>query len=425
MEESNIQGTLVNKMEPLKEPAQFKNAEKTETPRAVVKKTGSLTELEALMANTSIEEHKTSDLLTNENGKQRELEKLKENVKTAENLKSNTLLLKLAADERRRNSLDKLRELKDREDKIALEIIKTQEEARVKFSEINEQNDQLKREIQALKARREAKNAKCEEFAQSYRVRKAIAEKKMKCTQLEIIKNQDDDMNNNISCLFHIAPKIPFRLSEQEAVITFEQESVAQGLITKHRHTVKLENDEVFLRAMPATLETGLTFELHSKISLRKLQVSNIPDLNIPKEWMKDKLELHFCKTKLGGGVQKVAYDPQSQMALITFAQPLAANDIARCGQIPFYTSQWIYPVMVSPIIQNHLEQFQIFSGISRKTILLTGIKVEEEEEESVEDMIVIHFQKASNGGGEVEHIKYSSEGAKIAYFENDTDDAI
>ncbi|XP_060632596.2 N-myc-interactor [Anolis sagrei] len=426
MEKSDIQGTLVSKMEPLKEPAQFKSAEETETPEAVMKKTGNLSELETLMANASIEEHKTSDVLTNETGKQRELEKLKENVATAENLKSNILLLKLGADERRRNYLDKLRELRDRENKIALEIMKAQEEARVQLSEINEKNDQLKRDIQALKAEREAKMAKCEEFAQRFRVRKDIPEKKMKCTHLETIKNKDDEMNNNISCLFHISPKIPFRLSQQEAVITFEQESVAHGLITKHRHTVKLENDEILLRAMPATLEKGLTFELHSKISLCTLKVSNIPDLDIPKEWMKDKLELHFCKTKLGGGVQKVMYNPQSRMAFVTFAQPLAANDIARCGQyIPFYTSQWTHPVMVSPIIQNHLEQFQIFSGSSSKTILLTGIKVEEEDEESVEDMIVIHFQKASNGGGEVENIKYASKAAKIAYFENDTDDVI
>lgn len=63
--------------------------------------------------------------------------------------------------------------------------------------------------------------------------------------------------------------------------------------------------------------------QLHVKISQRKIKVSNIPNLPIPEEWVKDKLELNFCKTKLGGGeVKDVTYDRRSQMALITFVQP-------------------------------------------------------------------------------------------------------
>lgn len=42
----------------------------------------------------------------------------------------------------------------------------------------------------------------------------------------------------------------------------------------------------------------------------------------------------------------------------------------------------------------------------------------EEEDEESIQDMIEIHFQKPSNGGGEVEHFKFVSKGTKAAYFE-------
>lgn len=62
----------------------------------------------------------------------------------------------------------------------------------------------------------------------------------------------------------------------------------------------------------------------------------------------------------------------------------------------------------------------QIFSGISRKTVLLRGIQTKEEDDENVQDMIAIHFQKASNGGGEVEKVRYVRKGTKIAYFEND-----
>ncbi|XP_042302074.1 N-myc-interactor isoform X2 [Sceloporus undulatus] len=374
--------------------------EGTEIPETFVKETGYTKDLETLMANAILEERETSGQAANATEKQKELEKWK-----------------------RRNHQDKLRELKDRENKIVMEITRTQEDCKRTLSGINEQNDLLRREIQALKAKCEAKNAKCGEFAQSFQLKRDIPEKKMKCTHLENIENEDDCMN--ISCLFHITPKIPFRLNQGEALITFEQESVAQELIKKHSHTVQMENEKIRLQALPVTLETGVVFELHSKISQRNLHVSNIPDLNIPEEWMRDKLELHFCQTKLGGGVQKVAYDSRSQMALITFAEPLDANDIAWFGPYSFHTSGWTLSFLVSPVTQSHLEQFQIFSGISKKTILLTGIKVEGEDEESVEDLIVIHFQKASNGGGEVESIKYASKGNQIAYFENYADDVI
>lgn len=47
-----------------------------------------------------------------------------------------------------------------------------------------------------------------------------------------------------------------------------------------------------------------------------------------------------------------------------------------------------------------------------------------EEDEESVQDMIEIHFQKPSNGGGEIEKIKYISKGAAYVCFEEDTGNA-
>ena len=47
-------------------------------------------------------------------------------------------------------------------------------------------------------------------------------------------------------------------------------------------------------------------------------------------------------------------------------------------------------------------------------------VKETEDDEESVQDMIEIHFQKPSNGGGETENIKYVSKGATWVCFEED-----
>lgn len=44
-----------------------------------------------------------------------------------------------------------------------------------------------------------------------------------------------------------------------------------------------------------------------------------------------------------------------------------------------------------------------------------------EDDEESVQDMIEIHFQKPSNSGGEIEKIKYVSKEVTWVWFEEDT----
>ncbi|XP_062972629.1 N-myc-interactor isoform X2 [Elgaria multicarinata webbii] len=448
-EKSDIPGSLINEMENLKELEQLKSMEKGEIPGALVNEKELLNELKALKINSSAEKGEIPGALVNEMEnlmdlgmpkansmmkkdevsdipvilaeKRKELEEWKARVVIAEKQKSDMLLLKLHADERRRKNQEELTKLKDLENKVIQESMKVQEDHKRELSSINEQNKVLKKEIEILKAKIAAMNAKHEEHARNFRLKKYIPEKKMIFSRLENITNEDDCMN--ISCLFHITTKLPFTLSKGEALITFEEENVAQGLIRKHYHTVNMENEKMVLRARPVILETGVTFELHAKISQMKVNVSSIPDLNIPEEWMRDKLELYFCKTKLGGGVQKVTYDHWSHMALITFDQPIAANNIVGCELRHFHAHGRTHNIMVSPVIQNKVERLQIFAGISRKTILLTGIKVEEEDEESVQDMIAIHFQKPSNGGGEVESVKYVSKGTKVAYFENDTED--
>lgn len=63
----------------------------------------------------------------------------------------------------------------------------------------------------------------------------------------------------------------------------------------------------------------------------------------------------------------------------------------------------------------------QLYCGVSKKTILLKGIQEIEDDEESIQDMIEIHFQKPSNNGGEIEKIKYVSKGVTCVCFEEDT----
>jgi hypothetical protein len=58
---------------------------------------------------------------------------------------------------------------------------------------------------------------------------------------------------------------------------------------------------------------------------------------------------------------------------------------------------------------------------MAKRTVLLTGIKGIQMDEETVEDLIGIHFQRQKNGGGEVEVVKCSLCQPYIAYFEEET----
>ncbi|NXR13026.1 NMI protein, partial [Semnornis frantzii] len=90
------------------------------------------------------------------------------------------------------------------------------------------------------------------------------------------------------------------------------------------KHTVILEKKTTDMKVIPFTLDMGIKFELHITISGKKINVSEIPDLSIPDDWMRDKLELNFYKPGQGRGgeVEAVKYDRQSRTAVITFLKP-------------------------------------------------------------------------------------------------------
>uniref|UniRef100_F7F9A4 NID domain-containing protein n=1 Tax=Ornithorhynchus anatinus TaxID=9258 RepID=F7F9A4_ORNAN len=220
----------------------------------------------------------------------------------------------------------------------------------------------------------------------------------MKFTSFEV--SEDDKRVLDISCLFQ----------EGQAFITFEVEEVAQNVIKKGKHLVNLEDGKVELEAKPMPLKTGVTFQFHVTVSQKKINVSNIPE-ELPREQMSDKLELSFCKSHEGGGeVESVDYDPRAQTAIIMFLEAGVAENILRNKVYPLKTNENCYDVTVSPYTETHLE----------KTILLTGLKDIQEEEEDLEDLVHIHFQKDRNGGGEVEVVKCALKQPLTVYFEED-----
>ncbi|MXQ94972.1 hypothetical protein E5288_WYG014118 [Bos mutus] len=276
----------------------------------------------------------------------------------------------------------------------AEEIMKDKQNQKL-ISEITKENIQLKEEIQKLEA-------ELQEITRTSQINEDIPETKIKFTSVENPESDSEFLDISYSC--QVSSKVPYELQKGQALITFEKEEVAQNVIRMEYHHVQVQNENVMLTANPVSLNSGVKFQVHVGVSKMKINVTDIPD-ELPESQMRDKLELSFSKSRNGGGeVEYVEYNKQTRSALITFVESGVADKILKMKDYPLYINQNCHRVTVSPYTETHLKKFQVFSGVSKRTVLLTGLKdLQTTDEEVVEDFISIHFQREKNGGGEVE----------------------
>ncbi|XP_029790460.1 N-myc-interactor [Suricata suricatta] len=289
------------------------------------------------------------------------------------------------------------------------EFMKVEQRERL-IDKIAKENIQLKEEIQRLEA-------ELQETTRNSQIKEDIPAAEMKFTSLENPEN--DSQCLNISCSFHVSSQVSYELQKGQALITFEKEEVAQNVIRMGKHHVQIEDIDVEVMAKPVPLNSGVRFQALVEVSKVKINVTEIPD-ELPEDQMRDKLELSFSKSRNGGGeVLCVQYDKQSQSAVITFLETGVADKILKKKEYPLCINQNCYKVIVSPYIETDLKNFQAFSGISTRTVLLTGMEnLQMMEEEILEDLVNIYFQRESNGGGEVEVVKCCLDQPCMAYFE-------
>ncbi|XP_007933147.1 N-myc-interactor [Orycteropus afer afer] len=294
----------------------------------------------------------------------------------------------------------------------ACEELKNKEGNKSLTDEIIRQNTRLENAIHKLEAELKV-------TTRDLQIKDDIPGTKMKFTPMENPEN--DSQFLNISYSFQVNLQIPYELQKGQALITFEKEEVAQNVIRMGEHHVQIEDRDVKIMAQPVALDSGIRFQVHVQVSKVKIQVTGIPD-GLPEDQMRDKLELSFSKSRNGGGeVECVEYDSTSRSAIITFVELGVADKILKKKDYPLYINQNCHTVTVSPYIKTNLEKFQVFSGISTRTVLLTGIEDIQVDEETVEDLVNIHFQRGKNGGGEVDVVKCSVSQPQIAYFEEET----
>ncbi|XP_067891029.1 N-myc-interactor isoform X2 [Heterodontus francisci] len=355
-----------------------------------------------------------------------ELELWQRKIDKVEKNKSDLICEKLDADERKKNAGSQLSKLNDKLESLQRDFQKEEQSFKEKLIDKQREGAKLKDQLLQLQNELQSKQADRDLLQSKFKIKVVLPEKNIKFAKFEesVPTDKEGEEFLKIKCCYNIFPKVSLVLQNGQALITFEDEQVANKILKVTKHHINLDPGKLDVKVQPVRLDTARQFEVHIDISRKMVKVSQIPD-SLPEERMRDKLEISFSKPSLGGGeVENINYDSFSGTALVIFVEKGIAQHVAEQKNYKILlneeTSCW---VAVESVKDYSLEKFQTFNGICKRTVLLTDIKNAMEEEE-LQDKLEIHFQKPSNHGGEVESVQYVPKDKHLTvYFEEDREE--
>ncbi|KAL2081248.1 hypothetical protein ACEWY4_023101 [Coilia grayii] len=339
-------------------------------------------------------------------------------IEKADDEKSRLTLEKLDTDERKKEAQNATTSVMQAQEQLAQDITNKMKEIEVQIQGIEKENMHLRSRLERFCEERMAKKAEMDTLQRRFKIKAVIPEKRIKFSGLE--KAEREDLCSNTEGVFTITQRPCTLLSGGEALITFEEEKVAQQILRLAKCSVSLDQTKMDIKPFCLNLEPSVKFEVHLNVSKRTVQVAQAPPV-LPDERMRDRLEISFSKPSCGGGeVERVSYDRSSGTAQITFLNTGVAERLALRRRHRLDTGNGETMVDVAPLFNYQLRKFQTYCGAPMRSILLRGIQ-DVMEEEDVQDHLEIHFQKPSNYGGEVESIRYVAHGKEVkAFFSED-----
>lgn len=216
---------------------------------------------------------------------------------------------------------------------------------------------------------------------------------------------------------FEMESHIVYPMNGGTALITFEEQVVAKNILDMKKHRVDLGGECcITVEARPVQLLLPQLVEIESEVCPQRILISNLPKMDT--EALLNKLEIHFSKRKHGGGeVEDCEMLPDSGTVVLTFVE----NNIAKKLTSTEYHEvklQTMHRVRVTPFLNGKITNLKTNMLACPRTVLLTGIP-DVMEQETLQDTLEIHFQKSSNGGGEIEAFLYNPLGQHtLALFE-------
>lgn len=262
---------------------------------------------------------------------------------------------------------------------------------------------EVEKDLKRLEEELYARKAEAAKLKQKFEIDASIPHTEVKFTGAHV----DEGVENckSIRGVFIIGQTPTHLLRGGQALITFEDETVAAQVQKLAKCSVSCEDTVMTVKPKTIILSPTVQFEIHLDVPKNELKVSNIPAVT-SEERTQTSLELCFGRPSTGGGeVERVQYDAKDGSAVITFLHTCVAETLAQRGKYRVNLDKQV-TVEVEHVYSYLLLQFQTFCGTPKRTILIDDIE-DHEDAEDLLDYIEIHFQKPSNYGGEIECIKY------------------
>nr|QLA10405.1 interferon induced protein 35 [Oplegnathus fasciatus] len=285
------------------------------------------------------------------------------------------------------------------------------EDEKAKLNAMKQDEIELMQEIQKVEAALKVEVANNKDLKQQTDVFSAVPERDVVFTGLT---GKGVDAQT-----FEMKPRIDYPMEGGTALITFDEEVVARKILTMKNHQVDLGGEcSINVEARPVHLMLPTLVEIDSEVCPHSILISNLPKMDT--ESLLNKLEIHFSKRRNGGGeVDECEMLSDSGTVVLTFFQ----NDIAKGLTDTEYhdiklQEKKMHRVRVTPFLNGKITNFKTKMSVCPRTVLLTEIPAVMERE-TLQDLLEIHFQKSSNGGGEIEAFLYNPQGQHtMALFE-------
>ncbi|KAM3863969.1 interferon-induced 35 kDa protein [Diretmus argenteus] len=276
-----------------------------------------------------------------------------------------------------------------------------------KVESIKLDESRLRREIQTAEATLDELEADNKRLKEQTDVSTGVPEKKVVFTGLT---GEEAD-----ALTFDMKTRIVYPMEGGTALITFEEEVVAQKILALMTHKVDLGAEcTITLEAKPVHMMLPKHIEMDTKVCPRRILISNLP--RVDTNTILDKLEIHFSKTRNGGGeVEECDMLHDSGNVVLAFLKSDVAKGLTeqQYHHVEFERGKK-NRVKVIPFLNGKITKFQARWAACPRTVLLTGIPAIMDHQENMSDLLEIHFQKPGNGGGEVDAFLYNPLGQNI-----------
>ncbi|XP_056608975.1 interferon-induced protein 35 [Triplophysa dalaica] len=279
---------------------------------------------------------------------------------------------------------------------------------------VQKEHERLRAEIIRIKEELDCLEKKNDHLKQQTEVSTAVPEKKV------VFKGKTEEGAHALS--FDVSPRIVYPMEGGTALITFEDVGVAMKILSMKEHSVQLGECVINVQVKPVQFLVPGYIEMDTQVCPRRILVSNLPS-KLSEDKLLDKLEIHFSKTRNGGGeVEEIDMLHDSGTVVVTFVDDSVAKGLTdqQDHKVDIAKNQK-HKVKVTPFLNGEISQLHTRDSVCLRTVQLTAIPAIMEQD-NLQDHLEIHFQKAANGGGEVESIIYNPMGhTTLAVFVEDS----